>query len=117
VRHERQGSGALPSGQRHEEFDPLLRGWARLHIKFRWEVEGQPHKCWLALGGASLILQQFATEGHDSWRLERQLGLGGALCFVCEDAIAIFRGARARGLEATEPQVGNAMWVNVDDRS
>ena len=65
----------------------------------------------VALGGASLILQQFATEGHDSWRLERQLGLGVALCFVCEDAIAIFRGARARGLEATEPQVGNAMWV------
>jgi hypothetical protein len=39
------------------------------------------------------------------------VGEGVTLFFICEDAIAINREARGRGLEASEPQVGNAMWV------
>jgi lactoylglutathione lyase len=38
-----------------------------------------------------------------------QVGIGVSLCFMCEDAIAIYREALAARLEASEPQVGNAM--------
>jgi hypothetical protein len=34
-----------------------------------------------------------------------------SLYFVCEDALAIYHAVRSRGIEASEPQVGNAMWV------
>jgi lactoylglutathione lyase len=40
-----------------------------------------------------------------------KVGIGVSLCFMCEDAIAIYREALAAGLEASEPQVGNAMWT------
>ena len=57
------------------------------------------------------MLQELAKEGHDSWTPEGKVGVGVSLCFQCEDAIAIYREATAHGLEASEPEVGNAMWV------
>jgi hypothetical protein len=37
--------------------------------------------------------------------------LGVSVCFVCKDALAIYREATARGIEASRPFVGNGMWV------
>ena len=73
----------------------------------RWIDDGKLRWCWLELGGAALMLQEFRTEGHDSWNL----GEGVSICFQCRDALAIYRDATARGLAAREPFVGNAMWV------
>jgi lactoylglutathione lyase len=56
------------------------------------------------------MLQEFAKEGHDSWAPKGKLGEGMSLWFQCEDAVAIYREVRSRGIEASEPQVGNAMW-------
>ena len=67
--------------------------------------------CQLRLGGASLMLQQFRTSGHDARRFGTAKGEGVVLCFFCADAVAFYRAVRERGLDATEPQVGNAMWV------
>ena len=36
---------------------------------------------------------------------------GACHSFICEDALAIYHDSRCRGIEASEPQVGNAMWV------
>jgi lactoylglutathione lyase len=80
-------------------------------IKHQWVVDGKLRWCSLVLGGSTLMLQEFPTEGHDSWTPQGKVGEGVSLCFVCDDAIAIFQGATSRGLEASEPQVGNAMWV------
>jgi catechol 2,3-dioxygenase-like lactoylglutathione lyase family enzyme len=80
-------------------------------IKHRWVVEGKLRWCSLTLGGSTLMLQEFPAEGRDSWKPEAKVGVGVSLCFLCEDAIAIYRKAVAHGLEASEPQVGNAMWV------
>ena len=35
------------------------------------------------------------------------------MCFQCEDAVALYREFRSRGIEAAEPFVGNSMWVTV----
>jgi hypothetical protein len=80
-------------------------------MKNKWEPDGKLRWCWLELGGAALMLQQFPTEGHDSRTLAGKAGEGVSLCFQCEDALALYREFIAREIEASEPQVGNALWV------
>ena len=77
----------------------------------KWVDEGVLRWCRLRCAGASLMLQQFRTSGHDARRFGPGKGEGVVLCFFCADAVAFYRAARERGLVATEPQVGNAMWV------
>ena len=79
-------------------------------MKNKWVVDGKVRWCWLALGGGALMLQEFAREGHDSWVPQGKVGEGVSLWFQSEDAIAIYHEVTARGIEASEPQVGNAMW-------
>ncbi len=76
----------------------------------KWVVEGKLRWCWLELGGAALMLQEFRKEGHDSWVPSCKVGEGVSLNFICEDAIALYREFLSRGIEASEPQVGNSMW-------
>lgn len=57
------------------------------------------------------MLQEFVKDGHGGRRPDGVLGQGVNLCFQCEDAIALYREFRSRGLEAREPFVGNSMWV------
>ena len=80
-------------------------------MKNKWIDGGKLRWCWLAMGGASLMLQEFSKEGHDAWLPDGKVGEGVSLFFICEDAIAIYREVKSRGIEASEPQVGNAMWV------
>jgi lactoylglutathione lyase len=80
-------------------------------IKHKWAVDGRLRWCWMSLGGASLMLQQFPTEGHDSWKPAGTVGEGVSLYFICQDAVAFYRELVSRGIQASEPQVGNGMWV------
>jgi len=77
----------------------------------KWVVDGKLRWCWLELGGAALMLQEFSREGHDAWVPSCRLGEGVSLNFTCDDAIAFYHHVKSRGLEASEPQVGNSMWV------
>ncbi len=77
----------------------------------QWIDEGKLRWCWLELGGAALMLQEFWKEGPHTWVPEDKLGVGVSINFICEDALAIYREVTARGIEAKEPFVGNAMWV------
>jgi lactoylglutathione lyase len=80
-------------------------------LKNKWEPEGRIRWCWLARGGASLMLQEFVKEGHGGRRPEGVLGQGVNLCFQCGDALALYHEFRAHGLDPSEPFVGNNMWV------
>ena len=80
-------------------------------MKHQWVVEGKLRWCWLTRGGASLMLQEFLKEGPSA--PQGKLGEGVSLCFQCEDAVALYREFRSRGIEAAEPFVGNSMWVTV----
>jgi lactoylglutathione lyase len=79
-------------------------------IENTWEVDGKLRWCWLVLGGAALMLQEYPREGHCSSAPIGKMGEGVSLYFNCADAIAIYREVTACGIEATEPQVGNSMW-------
>lgn len=77
----------------------------------KWIDEGKLRWCWLQHGNAALMLQEFRKEGHNAWVPEGKLGEGVSICFICKDALAIYREITARGIQATRPFVGNAMWV------
>lgn len=77
----------------------------------KWTPDGKIRWCWLQLGGAALMLQEFFKEGHDSWVPEGKVGVGVSIYFQCKDALAIYREVRSRGIEAQTPFVGNGLWV------
>jgi uncharacterized glyoxalase superfamily protein PhnB len=76
-------------------------------IAARWEPEGELRWCRLELGGSALMLQTFGPGLRAS---ADQLGLGVSLAFQCADAVALYHEFRSRGIEATEPIVGNGLW-------
>jgi len=77
----------------------------------RWAPEGRLRWCWLRRDDVALMLQEFAQEGHDCWTPAGKVGEGVTICFICQDALALYREIRARGVQATKPFVGNGMWV------
>ena len=77
----------------------------------KWIVEGKLRWCWLQHGEAALMLQEFRKEGHNSWSPKGKVGEGVSICFLCDDALAIYRAVTAKGIQASRPFVGNGMWV------
>ena len=77
----------------------------------KWIDEGQLRWCWLQLGGAELMLQEFHKESHDSYVPAGKVGDGVSICFQCQDALEIYRDVTSRGIQTSEPFVGNNMWV------
>lgn len=80
-------------------------------MQHEWVDEGKLRWCWLRLGGAAVMLQQFRTEGHDSWKPAGKVGEGVTIYFICDDALAVYREITARGVPAKRPFVSNGMWV------
>jgi catechol 2,3-dioxygenase-like lactoylglutathione lyase family enzyme len=78
-------------------------------IVSRWEPEGELRWCRLELGDSALMLQTFGPALRQRDPASR-LGLGVSLAFQCADAIALYRGFRAGGLDASEPFAGNGLW-------
>lgn len=76
-------------------------------MKLKWMDEGVLRWCWLELGKAAVMLQEYRPERAPSGKL----GEGVSVCFMCRDALAIYRETRARGIEPRRPFVGNGLWV------
>jgi lactoylglutathione lyase len=76
-----------------------------------WIDQGKLRWCWLQHGDAALMLQEFRKEGRDSWVPQGKHGEGVSICFICEDALTIYREITSRGIHASRPFVGNGMWV------
>ena len=72
-----------------------------------WIDEGKLRWCWLQLGGAALMLQEYRPDKIPS----NKRGEGVTICFQCKDALAIYHETRARGLKPQTPFVGNGLWV------
>lgn len=80
-------------------------------LTHHWDPDGTMRWCQLELGGAILMLQQnHPAVAPDDWA-SRHVGTGITLFFICKDAVAIYREAAARGINASRPQVLNHMWV------
>jgi catechol 2,3-dioxygenase-like lactoylglutathione lyase family enzyme len=81
----------------------------------RWIDEGVLRWCALQHGKATIMLQQLRRERPQP-RPASTAGDGLSICFTCDDALAFYREVTAKGLQASRPFVGNAMWVtNLSD--
>src|ERR1700761_9139617 len=76
----------------------------------KWVVGGELRWCWLQLGGAAIMLQTCGQKIIDGMPAGAKLGAGVSIWFQCADAIALYHEFRSRGVEASEPQVGNGLW-------
>jgi lactoylglutathione lyase len=76
-------------------------------MKHQWIDQGKLRWCWLELGGAALMLQDYLKRPAPA----DKPGVGVCICFQCVDALKIYREIKSRGIEAKRPFVGNAMWV------
>jgi lactoylglutathione lyase len=74
-----------------------------------WIDQGKVRWCWLELGGAAHMLQEYRPNTIPS----SKRGEGVSICFQCRDAIAIYRDALTQGLKPQRPFVGNSMWVTI----
>jgi lactoylglutathione lyase len=76
----------------------------------QWIVDNKIRWCWLQLGGAAHMLQEYQS---NSPLATAKLGQGVSVCFQCKDALAIYHEAIAHGLKPQRPFVGNNMWVTI----
>ena len=73
----------------------------------KWTPGGKVEWCWLQLGTVALMLQEYRPGKIP----DNKRGEGVSICFQCRDAIAIYRDAVSRGIQAKRPFVGNGLWV------
>ena len=83
----------------------------RFALTQKWEPEGRIRWCWLQLGGAAIMLQEYWRDGRPAGAPPGPLGQGVSICFMCIDAVAIYHELIARGVSAARPFVGNGLWV------
>ena len=76
----------------------------------QWIVDEKIRWCWLQLGGAAIMLQEYRS---GSPLRTTKLGEGVSVCFQCKDALAIYHETLSRGLAPRTPFVGNNMWVTI----
>jgi len=70
--------------------------------------DGRIRWCWLELGDAAIMLQEFLPQ----FRPKETLGTGASVSFMCEDALALYREFKSRGVQTRKrPFVGNRLWV------
>ena len=81
----------------------MTEQWVDGGGKLRW--------CWLELGSAAVMLQEFWKEGQHRNVPNSPVGLGVSMNFICSDALALYREFHGRGLAPKRPFVGNKMWV------
>ena len=73
-----------------------------------YKPDGRIRWCWLELGEAAIMLQEFLPERQP----KGMLGTGVNVCFQCEDALALYRELKSRGIQTRKrPTVGNRLWV------
>ena len=73
-----------------------------------WRPHGRIEWCWLQFGGAAMMLQEY----RPGLRPDATRGVGVSVCFMCDDALAIHRATKEKGLKTVKrPFVGNNLWV------
>jgi lactoylglutathione lyase len=70
--------------------------------------DGRIRWCCLQRGDAAIMLQEF----WPGRRPIETLGTGVNVCIICEDALALYREFKSRGVQMRKrPFVGNRLWV------
>jgi lactoylglutathione lyase len=86
-------------------------GFSIIHEWRPEKARGRIQWCWLRLGDAAVMLQEYWKDGAPGGAPEERLGQGVSICFMCADAIAIYKELVERKVDAKRPFVGNGLWV------
>jgi predicted lactoylglutathione lyase len=73
-----------------------------------WIDKGKMKWCWLNIDSAAIMLQAYDEKNNLT---KEKAGEGVEIFFICEDALAIYTKITSNGIPASEPFVGNKMWV------
>ena len=73
-----------------------------------WIDKGKIKWCWLTIDNAAIMLQEYEKKNNTG---KEKVGEGVEIFFICEDALAIHKQIISSGIQASEPFVGNKMWV------
>lgn len=85
----------------------MKRWWVPDQTEHGHKPEGRIRWCWLEHGRAAIMLQEFLPD-----RVPKEtLGTGISVCFMCDDALVLYREFKSRGVNARKPFVGNGLWV------
>ena len=83
-------------------------------MKNKWTPHGEIEWCWLQREGAAVMLQEYKKEFVQT--IQARLGEGVSIWFICEDALELYHEFISKGLNPSEPFVGNSMWdVRIQD--
>jgi lactoylglutathione lyase len=86
----------------------MKRWWIPDDGQGDYKPDGRIRWCWLELGETAIMLQEFIPERQP----KETLGTGMNVCFQCEDALALYREFKSRGVQTrSHPSVGNGLWV------
>jgi lactoylglutathione lyase len=86
----------------------MKRWWIPDDEDGHYARDGKVRWCWLQRGDAAVMLQEFMPERKPN----ETLGTGISINFMCEDALALYREFRSRGIQTrNRPFVGNGLWV------
>ena len=73
-----------------------------------WTNNGKIKWCWLVIDNVALMIQEYDKKTNVQ---QEKPGEGVEIFFICEDALAIYTQITSNGISASEPFVGNKMWV------
>ena len=76
-------------------------------IKIDWKPNGRIEWCWLERDGVAIMLQEY----REGFLPKQKLGVGVSICFMCNDALALYKEFLQNSLSPQEPFVGNNLWV------
>lgn len=76
-------------------------------LKIDWKPNGKIEWCWLERERVSLMLQEY----RDGFLPKEKPGVGVSICFICHDALKLYNEFYQKGVNPTEPFVGNRMWI------
>ena len=92
------------------EIDKSLRFYVEglgFDVKMDWKPQGRVEWCWLERDGVALMLQEYRQGTQPA----EKLGVGVSVCFMCINAIVLYKEFLNKGLLIAEPFVGNNLWV------
>jgi lactoylglutathione lyase len=75
----------------------------------KWVVDQKIRWCWLERGTGAIMLQQYSPKQAEALAGTTP-GQGIQIYFQSRDAVALYREFTARGIQVSEPQVGNNNW-------
>jgi len=73
-----------------------------------WTNKGKIKWCWLVIDNVALMLQEYDKKTNVQ---QEKAGEGVEIFFICEDALAMYTQMSLNQISASEPFVGNKMWV------